>query len=622
MTPYQEFILTRSYARWSEEHNRRELWPEPVERYRKFFQPLVPPHLHTEFVEAMANIVKFNVMPSMRALWTAGPALERDNICGYNCAYTPIDSPRAFAELLYVLLNGTGIGFSVESNYIDQLPVVPGLFSPSERVIQVADSKRGWAEGLLKWVRALYNGEVPTYDLSKVRPKGAILKTFGGRASGPEPLDRLFKFVKNTLMDASGRRITALEAHDICCMCAETVVVGGVRRSALISLGDLTDDELSTAKYGQNFPFYRHNANNSAVYTRRPSFGQFNKEWFNLYTSKSGERGIFNRQAADFAVAATGRREVGHTWGINPCGEIILRPYELCNLTEVVVRSTDSLDELLNKVRFATLLGVLQSTLTKFNFVNSMWRKNCEEERLLGVSLTGIMDHPILSTVSQTAKTWLSTMRETSIRTAKKWSEALGIAMPKGITCVKPSGTVSQLVDSSSGIHPRFSPFYIRRVEVSSTDPLAHMMIDTGVPCVRNPSGDGWKFEFPVASPSTSKTTSQVTAIQQLEVWLMLKKYWCEHNPSCSIYIREDEWAEVQAWVYRNWNSVCGLAFFPKDEHAYELPPFEEIDEDTFRRSVDKFPTVNFSLLSQYEKSDQTSGARELACTSATGCTI
>jgi ribonucleoside-diphosphate reductase alpha chain len=609
---YQEFIFYRTYSRWLEDLHRRERWGETVNRYREFFLPRVPGAHQAEFNAAVDAILALKVMPSMRALWTAGEALDRDNIAGYNCAYLPIDSTRSFAEILHVLMNWTGVGWSVESRYVNELPTVPVELKPVDRVILFADSKRGWAEGLNRWLNSLYRGEIPRYDLSKIRPKGAPLKTFGGRASGPEPLKRLLDFCLTTLTQAAGRKLTPLECHDIACMVADSVVVGGVRRSAGISLGDL-HGEMRQAKQG-SFPPIRWRANISVAYDRKPSVLDFLDEWYALILSKAGERGIFNRQAAEFTVASTGRREVGHVWGVNPCGEILLRPYEFCNLSEVIVRHDDSIGTLLEKVRFATILGVLQSTLTKFQFINQSWRKNCEEERLLGVSLTGLMDHPVLNKVSPVAKRMLTELKEEAIDTARRWSTLMGIPMPKAITCVKPSGTVSQLVNASSGIHPRFAPFYLRRVEVASTDPLAHMLIEQGVPHVKIPEGDGWKFEFPIKSPESSRTNDEMSAIQQLEYWLMLKTYWCEHNPSCTIYVRENEWMEVGAWVWNNWNSVCGLTFFPRDDTVYELPPYEEIDEDTYNNLSRNFPVIDFGRLPQYERRDQTAGAREFAC--------
>lgn len=613
-TQYQEFIFIRTYSRWMDELQRRETWPETVSRYISFFAPRVPEALRPQFLALADSIVGLEVMPSMRALWAAGPALARDNIAGYNCAYLPINSVRSFAEILHILMCGTGVGWSVEASQVNELPTVPDKIEKVDRSIVFADSKRGWAEGFHRWLLALYAGERPTYDLSKIRPKGAPLKTFGGRASGPEPLKRLLDFSASIITNAAGRKLTPLECHDIACMVADVVVVGGVRRSAGISLSDL-HSEMATAKTG-SYPEIRANANISVAYERKPHVLDFMREWGNLIRSGAGERGIMNRQAAEFAVAATGRREVGYRWGLNPCGEVILRPFEFCNLTEAVIRPGDSREDLLRKVRQATILGVLQSTLTKFQFINASWRRNVEEERLLGVSLTGLMDHPVLNRVSPEAKRLLADMKEEAIATAREWSEALGIPMPKAVTCVKPSGTVSQLVDSSSGIHTRHAQYFIRRVMVADTDPLAQMLIDQGVPHFRREGRGVLNFEFPMKSPEGAKTKGDMSAIQQLEYWLMLKQYWCEHNPSCTIYVRDSEWLQVGAWVYENWNNVLGLSFFPRNESdtVYDRPPNEEIDEDTYNTLAKNFPRIDFSRLAEYERGDQTVGSREFAC--------
>lgn len=610
---YQEFIYTRTYARYVDEHQRREQWEETVDRYAEFFLPRVPESHHWQFKQAIHEIKLLGIMPSMRALWTAGPALERDNIAGFNCAYAVLNQLRVFAEILHILMNGAGVGYSVEQRYVDQLPPVPDEFAESDRVLVFVDSKRGWAEGFYRYIRALFQGEIPKYDLSKIRPKGAPLKTFGGRASGPGPLEDLLKFTRSVVVGAAGRKLTPLECHDICCQVAESVVVGGVRRSACISLTDL-HGEMATAKMG-SFPTIRWNANISVAYDRKPSVLEFMEEWRNLILSKAGERGIFNRQAATFAAAATGRRDVNHDFGCNPCGEIILRPMQFCNLTEVVVRVDDDREDLLKKVQLATVLGCLQATLTKYGFISKQWTKNSSEERLLGVSLTGLMDHPVLNKVSKEAKRLLYDMREEARKTAREWSELLGIPMPTAITTNKPSGTVSQLVNSSSGIHTRHAPYYIRRVESASTDPLAQMLIDQGVPFKKKESGDGYKFEFPIKSPNGAKTDDDMSALQQLEYWRMLKDYWCEHNPSCTVKVKKDEWLEVGAWVYRNFNAICGVTFYPKDEDTvYIDPPYEEIDEETYSRLVADFPAIDFSRLPEYEQRDQTTGARELAC--------
>lgn len=625
-TAYQEFIYKRTYSRWLDAEGRREDWPETIGRFRSYFldrlekQGLNYAH-RGEFNEAVKSIEELEVMPSMRALWTAGEALERDNIAGYNCAYMEISHPRKFAELLYILMNGTGVGFSVERQVINKLPDVPKMRHSNGPEIVFRDSKRGWAEGYYKCIMDLYKGIVPRYDLSKIRPKGSRLKTFGGRASGPEPLEELIEYTINVFQINQGRKINSTQCHDLCCKIASAVMVGGVRRSACISLSNLSDDRMAKAKSGDWWNQFSHRqyANNSTAYTEKPDARKFLSEWMKLVESRSGERGIFNRQGAEFAVAKTGRRDVGWAWGLNPCGEIILRPDQFCNLTEVIVRPEDRLDTLMRKVAHATILGCVQSTLTNFKFLSRSWKKNCEEERLLGVSLTGLADHPILNKVNKKAREWLQAMRLEAIDTASRWALILDIPMPKAITCVKPSGTVSQLVDSSSGLHPRFSQYYIRRVQVSSKDPVAKLLIDCNVP--HNPAPnedpvnpDNWAFEFPIKSPEGSTVKDEMTALKQLNYWKMLKDYWCEHNPSCTIYVKDSEWVEVGAWVYKNWDHICGLSFLPEDNSVYVRAPYEEIDEDTYNVWDLEFPNIDFSKLPEYETEDKTEGSREYAC--------
>jgi len=623
-TAYQEFIYKRTYSRWLDDKGRREDWPESVVRYWNFMSFRVPDSHWKEFEDACKAIERLDIMPSMRALWTAGEALARDNIAGYNCAYMEISHPKKFAELLYILMNGTGVGYSVERQVVNKLPDIPHTdrAMKDDNCIVFRDSKRGWADGYYRVLIELYKGVHPKYDLSKIRPKGSRLKTFGGRASGPEPLQELIEYTIRLFQSASDRKLTSIECHDLCCKIASAVMVGGVRRSACICLSNLSDDRMAKAKSGDwwlQYPF-RQYANISTAYTDKPDARKFLSEWMKLVESRSGERGIFNRQGAEFAVAKTARRGVGHQWGLNPCGEIILRPDQFCNLTEVIVRQNDRLEDLKKKVRYATILGCVQSTLTNFKFLSRSWKKNCEEERLLGVSLTGLADNPTLNGVTKEAREWLQAMRLEAIDTASRWSDILGIPMPKAITCVKPSGTVSQLVDSSSGLHPRFSEYYIRRVQVSSKDPIARLLIDCNVP--HNPAPnedpnnpDNWAFEFPIKSPNGSVIKDEVTAIKQLNYWKMLKDYWCEHNPSCTIYVKDSEWVEVGAWVYKNWDHICGLSFLPEDNSIYVRPPYEEIDEDTYNDLNSGFPTIDFSKLSEYETNDQTDGSREYACT-------
>jgi len=617
---YQEYIYLSRYARWIDEKNRRETWDETVKRYYDFFIHYCPDIFKDEFEEAVGAIHELEVMPSMRALWSAGEALERDNIAGYNCSYLPIDNPKAFAEVLYILMNGTGVGFSVERQYINRLPEVPSTLSKVPSTIIVADSKLGWAEGFYQLIKHLYRGEVPNYDLSKVRPYGARLKTFGGRASGPEPLRILFETTKQIFDSAKGSRLNSLQCYDLCCFVANCVVVGGVRRSACISLSNLSDDRMAKAKVGK-FPEHRSVTNNSVAYTEKPGARKLISEWLKLIESQAGERGIFNRQGSDFNISTMGRREPGHEWGLNPCGEIILRPYEFCNLSEVIIRPEDRKEDLLKKVKYATILGCLQSMLTKFRFIGRQWKNNCEEERLLGVSLTGLRDHPILQTVNKHSKKWLTMMRDEAIETAKRWSQSMGIKMPTAITCVKPSGTVSKLVNSSSGLHPRYAEYYINRIRASKSDPLADLLINQGMQALQDSNKDMWVFEFPMQSPSESLTREQVNAIDQLEYWKMLKMYWCEHNPSCTIYVKENEWTQVLAWVDANWNIIGGLSFFPEDNGVYTLAPNEEINEELYHHISDNFPALDFSQLSSFEKEDKTEGSREFACT-ANSCEL
>ena len=552
----------------------------------------------------------------MRSLMTAGPALDRCHVAGYNCSYLPVDSPRAFDEAMYILMCGTGVGFSVEEQYVSQLPVVNEHFERTETTIRVADSKSGWARGLRELISLLYTGQVPQWDLSAVRPAGARLKTFGGRASGPEPLDQLFVFCKDVFERAAGRRLTSLECHDIMCKIGEVVVVGGVRRSAMISLGDLHDDRHRNTKVGnwweQNVQ--RALSNNSAVYEERPSPGVFISEWKSLYDSHSGERGIFNRAASRDQAEKSGRRDVGYEFGTNPCSEIILRPYQFCNLSEVVVRADDDFDSLKRKVRLATILGTVQSTLTDFKYLRKIWKTNTEEERLLGVSLTGILDHPTLSSDREL----LSSLRELSVEVNAEFADLLGIPRSTAITCVKPSGTVSQLVDAASGIHPRWSPYYLRSVRADNKDPLTVFMKEVGIPNepdVTKPDSTT-VFYFPQKSPDGALTRRGLTAIEHLEIWKNIQEHWCEHKPSITVNVKEDEWLDVGAWVYKNFDVLSGVSFLPMDEHTYKQAPYQEITEAEYLEWVSRMPqSINWADLSFYETSDHTSGSQELACT-------
>lgn len=638
-TTYQEFIYKRTYARYLQDEKRRENWNETVERYGNFFREKINAlpiekeasfaFVKAEYEKAIQDIKNLSIVPSMRALWTAGEALKRDNIAGYNCAALIIDKPKAFADLLYILMNGAGAGISVERQYVTKLPEIPEHFTKKKcEPIVFEDSKLGWAQGFYEYLTKLYEGVICEYDLSLLRPKGALLKTFGGRASGPAPLEELLKFVTNTFLNARGRKLNSLECHDICCYVAKVIVVGGVRRSAILSLSNRSDDRIAHAKDGEfwNINPQRMLANNSIAYTEKPSMMMFFEDWLNLMRSNSGERGIFNRESADFIVSQIGRRDTGKEWLCNPCSEIILRPQEFCNLTEVIVRPEDTKESLCEKVHSATIIGCLQSTLTKFNFIGREWKKNCEEERLLGVSLTGLMDHPTLNTVSKDAKVWLTEMKQTAIETAREWSFYLGINMPAAITCTKPSGTVSQLVNCASGIHPRQYQYYIRRIRVAKMDPIANFLIDVGVPY--NPEVgetladcNNYVFDFPQEAPEFAVTADEVTAIDQLNYWLMIQKHWCEHKPSVTIYVGENEWLEVGAWVYKNWKWVSGISFLPRNGGVYQLAPYEEIDKETYEALSAKMPVIDFTKLAQYEKVDSTEGAKSYAC-SAGGCEI
>lgn len=549
----------------------------------------------------------------MRALMTAGPALDRDHVAGYNCSYLPVDDPRAFDESMFILMCGTGVGFSVERQYVSNLPVVPDKLEDGPRIV-VEDSKQGWADSLRQLIASLYSGVVLSFDTSGIRPAGERLKTFGGRASGPAPLESLFSFVIETFKKALGRKLTSLECHDIMCKIGEVVVVGGVRRSAMISLSNLSDDRMRNAKSGQWWEAdpQRALANNSACYTERPDLGVFMSEWKSLYESHSGERGIFNRQASVKQAARNGRRDSDQEFGTNPCSEIILRPYQFCNLSEVVVRSTDDEKTLIKKVELATILGTIQSTFTNFNYLRPIWRENTEAERLLGVSLTGILDHPTLAF----DRYLLERLKDVAVETNKEYSARLGIPQSTAITCVKPSGTVSQLVDSASGIHTRWAPYYLRTVRGDVKDPMTQFLKDQGVywePDVMKPN-DTVVFYFHQKAPEGARCRSDLTACEHLEVWKTLQEAWCEHKPSITINVKNDEWLDVQAWVWRNFDMISGVSFLPYSEHTYKQAPYQEITEDEYSEWMKKSVVIDWSKLSDYEKEDNTTGAQELAC--------
>ena len=629
-TDYQTFIATSRYARWIEDEQRRETWAETVQRYFDYMENhLAEKHnyalsdeLRAELEEAVLNQ---DIMPSMRALMTAGPALDRCHVGGYNCSYVPVDSPRAFDETMYILMCGTGVGFSVERNCVEKLPIVNEHFEQSDTVIKVGDSRPGWAKSLRELISLLYAGQIPKWDTSEVRPAGARLKTFGGRASGPAPLEELFEFVIQKFKGAAGRRLYPIECHDIMCKIGEVVVVGGVRRSALISLSNLNDDQMRHAKAGDWFKYegQRQLANNSVAYKEKPQMGTFMREWLALYESKSGERGIFNRQSAKKQAAKNGRRDAEHDFGCNPCSEIILRPYQFCNLSEVVARASDTQQSLSEKVRLATILGTFQATLTNFKYLRNIWKKNTEEERLLGVSLTGIMDNQLLSgksahlgiNIGQT----LERLRDVAVETNAAMAEQLGIPQSAAITCVKPSGTVSQLVDSASGIHARHNPYYIRTVRGDNKDPLTQFMIAQGVPNEPDAYGKHESttvFSFPMKSPEGAVTRTDMTAIEQLELWLTYQRYWCEHKPSVTITVKEDEWLEVGSWVYKNFDEVSGISFLPHDDHVYKQAPYQDCTVEEYGAMLKQMPkSIDWSKLQEFEKEDTTSGGRELACT-------
>ena len=621
-TDYQAFIHKSRYAKYYEDTG-RESWEDTVTRFSvNTIRDMVDPATKRQLEEAILGL---EVMPSMRSLMTSGPAAERDNTCMYNCSYLAVDDLKSFDEAMFILLCGTGVGFSVERQSISKLPEVPQLFE-SETNIVVKDSKEGWAKSLRQLIALLYSGEIPTWDVSKVRPAGAPLKTFGGRASGPAPLVDLFNFTIATFKKAAGRKLNSVECHDIMCKIGEVVVVGGVRRSAMISLSNLSDDRMRSAKSGawwENNP-QRALANNSVSYTEKPDNLSFMKEWMALVESGSGERGIFNREASKKQAALNGRRDADYEFGTNPCSEIILRPSQFCNLTECVVRATDTIETLSEKVRLATILGTIQSTYIKFPYLRKQWTTNTAEERLLGVSLTGIMDNPLMTLKNNGLDKTLAHLKKVAVDTNKVWAEVLGIPVAAAISCVKPSGTVSQLVDSASGIHARHSPFYIRTVRGDNKDPLTQFMIDQGIP--NEP--DAFKpdqttvFSFPQKAPVGATCTADMTAIEQLEMWLMYQRNWCEHKPSVTINVKSEEWLEVGAFVYKHFDEMSGVSFLPFNEHTYQQAPYQDCDEAAYQEMLDKMPKrINWSELSEYENEDNTSGSQTLAC-SGDSCEI
>ena len=632
MDNYSKFIAASRYARWQDDKSRRETWEETAQRYVAYWGNKIGSDEKQKITDAIVNL---EVMPSMRCVMTAGPALDRDNVAGFNCSYLPIDHPKAFDELMYILMCGTGVGFSVERQYVGKLPVVAEEHHTTDTTIAVADSKIGWAKAMRQLIAMLYAGEVPKWDTSKVREAGERLKTFGGRASGPAPLINLFHFTVKMFKKSAGRKLSSLECHDLCCKIAEVIVVGGVRRSALISLSNPSDARLRTAKSGQWWEdnSQRALANNSACYTEKPEFDFFMDEMKSLYDSKSGERGVFSRVAAQKIAARNGRRESDHDFGTNPCSEIILRPNQFCNLSEVVVRADDTLDTLKEKVRIAAILGTLQATLTDFRYLRSVWKKNTEEEALLGVSLTGIMDSKLTSSGKE-LDFILKELKVVAVETNKKWAKRLGIKQAAAITCVKPSGTVSQLVNSASGIHPRFSPYYIRTVRADSKDPMAQYMFQAGFPCeidvtkVNKAPSEGYLkptqadvdagttlvFSFPVKSPTGALCTSDMGAMQQLELWKTYQENWCEHKPSITVYYKDEEFFDICSWMWKNFDMMSGISLLPYSDHTYQQAPYTECTEAEYKAVLKVLPDFDWEALATFEFEDMTTGSQELAC--------
>jgi ribonucleoside-diphosphate reductase alpha chain len=631
---YENFIALSRYARWISEENRRETWGETVDRYFNFMGG----HLKNEFgyepSEELVNELKDavfhrNVMPSMRAIMTSGLALERDNVAGYNCSFLPVDSLRSFDETMYILMCGTGVGYSVESVYVDKLPIVNEHFEKTNTTIVVEDSKSGWAKALRELLALLWQGQIPSWDVSKVRPAGARLKTFGGRASGPEPLVQLFEFCVKVITGSAGRRLKSIEAHDIMCKIGEVVVVGGVRRSAMISLSDLNDHDLARAKHGAWWEYNSHRAlaNNSVAYAEKPSMSDFMVEWKNLYESKSGERGIYNVDAAQRQAAKYGRRDPEIRYGTNPCSEIILRPYQFCNLSEVIVREDDTEKTLMRKVELATILGTWQSTLTNFKYLRKIWKQNTEEERLLGVSITGQFGNKLMSGqdgLEKLAKT-LNTLREQAVSVNAEEARVLGINASASITCVKPSGTVSQLTGVSSGMHPWHNDHYVRTVRGDKKDPLTAFLTEVGIPAeddVMKP-GDTTVFSFPIKAPNNAVLRNGLTAIDHLNIWLVYQRHWCEHKPSITVSVKEEEWMEVGAWVWKYFDEISGISFLPYSDHTYRQAPYQDATEEEYNQLKSIMPKeIRWSDLVFYETEDGTKGSQELACSSDLGCEV
>ena len=639
---YQEIIHLSRYARFIPSENRRETWKETVDRLITYIAHKTTPMIaiedaghHIDILEEIQKaILTLEVMPSMRLLMVAGEACERDNISAYNCSYLAVNNKRAFSEGLYILMNGTGVGFSCEKDEVSKLPLIPNELKQVDDTIVVGDSKLGWAKAYKKLISSLYEGDIPSIDYSRVRAAGERLKVFGGRASGPEPLKRLFDFTISSFKIAVGRKLNSLEVHDIMCMVGEIVVVGGVRRSALISLSDLDDIKMRNAKAGAwwETASWRGLANNSATYTEKPDAETFLEEWLSLVKSKSGERGIFSRAASQRQASKWNRRPANLAYGTNPCSEIILRDKQFCNLTEVVVRSTDNFKDLKRKVELATILGTIQSTFTDFQFLSEDWKKNTEEERLLGVSLTGIMDHPILNGSIKLEEVLndsdfefcleyvLSELRDHARSVNEYWAEKLGINPSVSITCVKPSGTVSQLVDSASGIHARHNPFYIRRIRMDKKDPIYQYLKEKGCEVedeVHRPDSTA-VFSFAMKAPEGAICRKDTTAIEQLELWLLYQRHWCEHKPSVTITVKDEEWPEVGAWVYKHFDEMSGVSFLPFADHTYQQAPYEDLTDEQYNAMLKTY-SIDWSQFK--EELDNTGGSQELAC-SAGNCEV
>lgn len=623
---FGEFIYKRTYARWLDGEQRRENWDETILRYRSYFLDRfdLSEEMEGKFNHACDMILNKEIVPSMRCMWTAGAALDEENMSGFNCTFLLIDSVKSFADMIYLLMCGCGVGYSVERQVIVQLPEIPEELVESAHVVVFADSKIGWAEGLLDYLTRIYGGDMPKYDLSLIRPKGARLKTFGGKAGGSDDLRLLLDYIKKVFYKAHGRRLTSIECHDLCCFIANVVVSAGIRRSACISLSNLSDPRMRDCKVGEfwlNNP-QRSMANNSAAYTEKPDMHIFMQEWMSLMNSGSGERGIFNRESSKKQFDKLGRSTVdsdGNEYliGTNPCGEILLRPNEACNLSEVIVRPEDTLNTLIDKVESATVIGCMQSCLTNSKFIDPIWKKNMEDERLLGVSLTGVRDHPVLNSVSQLSSMWLNTLRNAAHDTAGDCAVALDINVPIAITCNKPSGTVSALLNTASGVHTRFAPYYIRRVRVSTTDVLCKFLMNVGVPShpeigQDEETANTWVFDFPIKAPDGA--IFDTPALEQLEYWRLYKLSWCDHNPSVTIMVEEHEWMSVGAWVYENWDIVGGLSFLPKSDNVYQLAPFQAITKEEYFQLVEDMPDINFGDLTEFERDDETTGSYEFAC--------